>query len=243
MIGRPPDRESRPAGNRAASKSAVGTGADVATLPRPADGPRAARCAECAALARIGHPIAGYCAECAEYERRRRCCHRFTRGLIFADGYRCPRHTTDADRALLDQLDGRGKARGVTPGRWPYGPNLDVPTRERMLDWAERHDLRLSTRGRRCLHWLRKGRCAVAECLDDFLHRDWMDHVTTWTRHGRPAVLVAQPYHLRDDDAADLADLDDDPALHVQVSDESWYGHGTWFVGVWRADAAAGVIV
>ena len=172
----------------------------------------------------------------------RECCG--TDGLLYPDGRRvCWRHTTEDDRGLLFDLDKRAAGRGLKLDRnspflapldrvWPYGPNVDVTARIRMLDWAEAHDLRLS-HGNRCLHWLRTGRCAVTTCQLDPPHYRWMDHVTTWTRNGKPAVLVAQPYNLDADSFNDLAALSD-LGLTVEITRNSWYGHDTTFVGVWR---------
>lgn len=151
--------------------------------------------------------------------------------------------------AAVDALDTRAPAIGLLKRRvptpvtldcfvWPYGPNIDVAARGRLLDWAERHRLRLSNRGDGCLHWLVTGRCTEPECSPRAAA--WMDHVTAWTRDGEPAVLVAQPYVLEDDDKADLVGLAGEPSIRVEAEQTgSWYGHGTWFVGLWRAEAAA----
>lgn len=38
----------------------------------------------------------------------------------------CPRHTSDEQRALLADLDRRGRGIGIRDGGWPYGPNIDI---------------------------------------------------------------------------------------------------------------------
>ncbi|HEY9474694.1 MAG TPA: hypothetical protein VIS06_12695 [Mycobacteriales bacterium] len=177
----------------------------------------------------------------------RRCCE--ARGLLYPDGRRrCWRHATDDDRTLLFDLDKRAAARGIkidrgslfmSPNnrRWPYGPNVDVSARIRMLDWAESNDLRLSAG--RCMHWLRKGRCADRTCYGRV--GGWMDHVTGWACYGRrqPRVLVSQPYNVSAQSAAELAALTTEPGLTVEIHPNSWYGHGTTFVGVWWTDTEA----
>ena len=177
----------------------------------------------------------------------RRCCE--ARGLNYPDGRRvCWRHATDDDRTLLFDLDKRAAARGIkidrgslfmSPNnrRWPYGPNVDVSARIRMLDWAESNDLRLSAG--RCMHWLRKGRCADRTCYGRV--GGWMDHVTGWACYGRrqPRVLVSQPYNVSAQSAAELAALTTEPGLTVEIHPNSWYGHGTTFVGVWWTDTEA----
>ncbi|MER7331788.1 MULTISPECIES: hypothetical protein [unclassified Micromonospora] len=156
-------------------------------------------------------------------------------GLFYPDGgKRCFRHSSPEDRALVADLDARAAA-GRTLGErgWPYGPNIDVQSRMEMLSWAEQYGLRRAETRCQNLHWLRKGRCGVQRC--DPLGR-WADHVTRWSRNGRPAVLVAQPYGLSNDQFAQVAALNDEE-LQVAVDGTGWYGHGTTFVQVWRVDA------
>jgi hypothetical protein len=63
----------------------------------------------------------------------------------------------------------------------PYGAK-DTP----MLEWASDRGLRYSPNGH-CLHWISTGRCTHGECC--FGSRQWMDHVTGWTKAGKPALL------------------------------------------------------
>lgn len=165
-------------------------------------------------------------------------------GLRFADGnVRCYPHATEADRRLVNELDGRGLDVGLRRTRdgrwgqglaWPYGPNVDVAARARMLDWAGAHGLQLADPRHRCLDWLRGGRCARATCRSG-PRAAWMDHVTAWTHGGKPAAFVAQPYHLSVGDVAGLDGIGTAPELSIEIRSESWYGHGAWFVGIWRA--------
>lgn len=166
------------------------------------------------------------------------------RGLNFPAGHkRCLAHASVDDIRLLDELDGRAPSIGLprdTRGRglfrWPYGPNIDVAARIRMLDWATTHGLTYVDRAHTCLTWLRGGRCGRS-CYEP--RPAWLDHVTLWGREGAPAVLVAQPYHLDDRDGFQLGILDREPGLRLELRAEgSWYGFGTWFVGLWKeADA------
>lgn len=167
------------------------------------------------------------------------------RGHIFPDGQRrCPEHTSEADVALLEELDERAAVVGLTRTRWawddvyayPYGPNVHLDMRARMLDWARDNGLQLVDRHHRCVAWVRTGGCRSITCRTS-LASAWLDHVTCWSRNGAPAVLVAQPYHLSGQSVEELAGLDADPQLRVEVSRDSWYGLGTWMVGVWREGA------
>lgn len=177
-----------------------------------------------------------------------KCCD--DRGLFYGpnrDDRRCWRHATPEDRARVQEYDRRGKAIGLEAAgwqsaeklTWPYGPNISVESRGRMLDWAEAYGLRLAHPSHTCLRWLRKGRCMVAVCDSYRSHPSWWDHLTTWNRDGKSAVLVSQPYGLTDDDRADLARLDAEPGIHVEIRPDSWYGLGTTFVGVWHAGVHA----
>lgn len=74
-------------------------------------------------------------------------CDRRVNLLHFPVPY-CRRHTEQ--RALLNDLARRGRGIGIRDDAWPYGPNIDVPARAAMLDWAERQQLRLSERGDAC---------------------------------------------------------------------------------------------
>lgn len=154
--------------------------------------------------------------------------------LLYFPEPRCGRHTTGEQRDLLADLDRRAPGIGIRNGGWPYGPNIDVVGRAEMIGWAEHHKLRYSLHGD-CLHWLSRGRCGVSVCREDRNTHQWMDHVTGWTRDGKAAVLVAQPYGLFTSDIADLAKISDEWSLDVLVDGTSWYGHGTTFVQLARA--------
>lgn len=179
------------------------------------------------------------------------CCSAIRTGLVLPDGrQRCRAHATAEDVTLVEAVDDRARCLGLRRTRnpcccwgqhwaWPYGPNINVSMRLALLDWAEPQDLRRA-RSRGCPHWPRNGRCCSAwsACVGGY----WTDHVTTWTQaDGEPAVFLAQPYVLMDDDIAALRALDADPGLSVEVKAEGgWYGFGTWAVEVWRASSWQG---
>ncbi|MEV4542275.1 hypothetical protein [Micromonospora echinaurantiaca] len=147
---------------------------------------------------------------------------------------RCRRHATPEQQNLAADIDAHADELGVLNGEdWPYGPNIDVESRGRLLDWAEHHQLRLARTQCQGLHWLARGRCGVRVC-NRLGH--WMDHVTRWNRFGEPALILAQPYRLHGDDMVELGQLAAD-GLHVWVHTHGWYGWGTVAVEVWDRQA------
>lgn len=120
------------------------------------------------------------------------------------------------------------RAIGITSAQlWPYGPNHDHQARRALVNWATRESLCYSPTGQ-CLDWLRYGDCRAGH---DHTRPPWMDHLTGWTRNGKPAMLVSQPYGLTRDCLAELADLDRSD-LPVSIDGTGWYGHGTLFITV-----------
>lgn len=123
---------------------------------------------------------------------------------------------------------------------WPYGPNIDLDSREALVEWAGPIGLRQSKTHNKCLHWLRGKHCprntGYGACGATV---PGADHVSVWNRGpGRnPAVIVSQPYHLYDEDLAELGELAKDPDLVVEIDEDGgWYGMGSLWVAVWRAD-------
>lgn len=147
----------------------------------------------------------------------------------------CHRHIPPPHQTTIVDLDRRGPAIGISRGAWPYGPNIDIPSRQAMVEWAEHERLRYSPNGR-CLHWIARGRCAVRFCTADANRHPWMDHVTGWTRDGKPAVLVCQPYPIFD--VIDVANAGDAHGLQVRIADGGWYGSGAAWVALWSPSAA-----
>lgn len=168
-------------------------------------------------------------------------CGRSQQGLYFGSGigeaqWWCWRCQSTDQKQLVKSLDER--ARGVLNRDedgvlWPYGPNVYVPMRADLLDWADQHDLKIGNTG--CssgLHWLDKGRCAKRECLGK---PEFYDHTTTWLSRnsGRPALVFNQPYgHV---DLAEVREsISEYPSLTAEVGPESWYGCDTTSIYIWN---------
>lgn len=138
----------------------------------------------------------------------------------------------------------RAEARAVGLGaEWPYMPR-EVRARRQLVDWAAGHRLRYSRRGQ-CVAWLRRGQCpGVGRGRahlpgSDELHAGggWRDHVSGWTRGGKPAVLIAAPYGLTVEARGELDELAATSDLRVEIEPGGgWYGLGTTFVGIWRQE-------
>ncbi len=128
----------------------------------------------------------------------------------------------------------------VVGGRgWPYG--INSPTAQaQLVRWADALQVRYSERGR-CLHWLTRGMCAVAECRAGRVSYQFMDHITGWTRNGSPALLVCQPYDLATDDLRDLVEVAEEWQVRIRIEGTRWYGYGTTFIALWRHDVPAHV--
>ena len=173
-------------------------------------------------------------------------------GVMFDDteGTRCCYvHASQEQRDLVAALDDRAPGVGLRRAwhrdwrfhayAWPYGPNVDAGARARMLDWAEANGLQLARPSRgRCLCQVRSGQCSRAH-RDDRDALGWKDHCTLWMCEGRPAVLVAQPYVIDPRGAERLQRIASEPGLRLELTERgtSWYGHDTYFIGVW-AEAA-----
>ena len=151
-------------------------------------------------------------------------------------------------RRRAEAIRARADGTGMNPS-WPYGlAPTRLDEREAAVDWALTHHLMWS-RGHHCLHWLLTGHCNRLTCRDDPTHGfgvladhgitlsgRWLDHVTAWTRGGRPDTLVAQPYDLDDADRTGLEALGRGHGLDVEIDDASgWYRRGTTWIAVRRA--------
>lgn len=118
---------------------------------------------------------------------------------------------------------------------WPYGPNVNHQARIELVEWAEREGL-VWAPGQDCLRWLAKGRCSGA-CSTAYGPRRWRDHVSCWTRDGKAAVLVSQPYGLSNMARAQMDSEARERGLEVAVLPTGWYGHGTTFIQFTRRGA------
>ncbi len=117
---------------------------------------------------------------------------------------------------------------------------FDLDSREALVEWAGPLGLRQSKTHNKCLHWLRGKQCPRAAAYGACgATVPGADHLSVWNRGpGRnPAVIVSQPYHLYDEDLAELAELANDPDLVVEIDEDGgWYGARTIWVAIWRAD-------
>lgn len=128
------------------------------------------------------------------------------------------------------------KAAGLTPDRWPYGPNIDLTSRVRLVAWAKQHELKVARNSTPlCLTWLENGQCRGCEARglghDEFL----LDHMSGWTLNGRPAVIVNHLYSVTGRDFEMLtAAVREHPGLQVSMPGVGWYGHSTVQIEVWN---------
>lgn len=170
-------------------------------------------------------------------------------GIYFAgnESRVCPRHYTPEQAALTLELDRNGASIGLRRDDggavlWPYGPNIDVASREAMVDWARAHGLKYAAGHHvlNCVCWPTSNRrsrcdCGMRQTQFDRLDSTW-DHFTRWrSRKGGRAVLVAQPYQITDEGRAVLDEWNAREDTVVEICEESWYGHGTKFIGIWNA--------
>jgi hypothetical protein len=105
-----------------------------------------------------------------------------------------------------------------------YG--VDDKNEARIVAWAKTRGLRHSTKAC-CLHWIGRGRCGTEFCRENRNLHPWMDHVTGWTKNGKPALLLCQPHHLHQWMLRDIADAAERFGLKVAIHGDGWYGYGT----------------
>jgi hypothetical protein len=132
------------------------------------------------------------------------------------------------------------KAAGITSdAKWPYGPNIDLWSRTRLVNWAKRHGLKVARQGAPlCLNWLEKGQCRGCDIRGQGHDEFRLDHMSGWTLNGLPAVIVNHPYSLSDRDFSLLATTGEQhPGLRMSMPGVSWYGNATIQVEVWNRAA------
>ncbi|MGW6502947.1 hypothetical protein [Nonomuraea angiospora] len=135
--------------------------------------------------------------------------------------------------------EGDAKAAGITGyNHWPYGPNIDLTSRVRLVNWAKKHGLKVARHDAPlCLKWLENGRCRGCDVKGPGHDEFRLDHMSGWTRNGRPAVIINHPYFVTDRDFELLATaVRDHPGLRVSMPGFGWYGHATVQVEVWNKD-------
>lgn len=118
----------------------------------------------------------------------------------------------------------------IPNGNWPYGatrPKEDKETRLRLLEWARANELQYDDDAR-CVHWLtEEERCTRLCCGLSHMRSGWLDHITGWTRHGVPYMLLCQPYHLSARSLQHLAACAALHGLNIEINGDGWYGSGT----------------
>jgi hypothetical protein len=168
-----------------------------------------------------------------------RCCA--MHGLNFEDGAQraCPRHMTREQAALVAECDRRSRGVLTAPDNWPYGPNAEVESRRRMLDWANQFNLRHVDPSHVCPRRVEVGYCRKGwQCPDRVDGRGWSDHPTMWAARDskETVVIVSQPYGLSEYDCAEAQAVAARHGLLAELRElGAWYGHGTSFVGLWAA--------
>jgi len=109
---------------------------------------------------------------------------------------------------------------------------------EQLITWAEERNLKYSPHGH-CLHWLTKGCCESDWCGEDAR----VNHVTGWTRDGKPALLISQPHAT---DFAELAKAGKRHGLEIKINENGLSGHGMVIIEIWapqrpsKADVGVG---
>lgn len=121
---------------------------------------------------------------------------------------------------------------------WPYGPSDDSQARTDLIDWASRHDLRLSHGSGWCRHWLLNRKCYFHHA--DATGQHWEDHPTCWWHDGQRAVFVAQPYSLQDPSVPEKWARENGFEVTIDPSG-GWYGHGTVFIAMYDPDVISKV--
>jgi hypothetical protein len=91
--------------------------------------------------------------------------------------------------------------------------------------WLKRRGFRYAPRAG-CLHWLARGRCSVGYCMDGQSSREWMDHVSGYTKDGE-RYLLCQPYQLSFHACQSLMETCQEWGFHAWISGWGWYGNGT----------------
>jgi hypothetical protein len=107
---------------------------------------------------------------------------------------------------------------------FPYWATTQT-IQEQLITWAEKRNLKYSPHGH-CLHWLTKGCCESDWCGEDAR----VNHVTGWTRDGKPALLISQPHAT---DFAELAKAGKRHGLEIKINENGWSGRGTVVIEIW----------
>ena len=112
----------------------------------------------------------------------------------------------------------------------PYGHS------EKTDKWAVIRKLKYEPNGH-CLHWVCGQRCKSWVCQEGHGSRDWMDHVSGWSKDGGERILLCQPYHIGD--VVSLAVACTQFGLRATIHGTGWYGHGTVALELVHLDKSA----
>lgn len=124
----------------------------------------------------------------------------------------------------------RANAIGCGPDHgWPHE---GIELKDDLVAWAEPLRLRWNPTAGSCVHWLTEG-VDHGSCTARLSYPGWTDHMSAWTRHGVPAVIVAQPYHLDTDERVELLQLQRRYDIEVVIKNRGWYG-GSYQIELWR---------
>jgi hypothetical protein len=120
---------------------------------------------------------------------------------------------------------------------WPDGVS-DLEQQYLVGLWAKLNGLRYQEEPG-CLEWLRGEQCTdPGGGKGSACRPNWAEHLTTWTRDRRPAVLVGQPRSrsrfepLPDDEQAQLNALAEE-GMTVRIRDIGCFGQRRAYVEVW----------
>ena len=145
---------------------------------------------------------------------------------------RCRRH--EPYPGELDELDRRARAIGFDPAGggqrpfWCYGPNVHVWQRRAMIEWAEQNRLTIDRLG-----WHSAPRGWPAEMFEHSWQH-WFDHGSFWRQDGIPRLALGQPYHLSDEDKAQLQKIRTRGYKVRTDAAGRWYGFDTLAVIIVR---------
>lgn len=150
----------------------------------------------------------------------------------------CYRHAGEHWQRVWDATDARAESVLGKRG-WPYGPNIDLGSRLRLVAWADEHQLKRSgiTRDPAKAIMYGTGRKLKTHGFQNFSNPFWMDHVTLWNRDGKLACLLAQPYAESDrwdDELKSLVQAYPELELHMGGQGSGWYGSGAISIELWR---------
>ncbi|MDX3232540.1 hypothetical protein [Streptomyces sp. ME19-01-6] len=159
-------------------------------------------------------------------------------GKTHLGGVAWPYGVADPDRSHYRKDD--------SPARYKEALRDRRAAQRVVTEWAERFGLKQSEAGC-CPVWLQRSvsrRCVPERCThygNSDPDRRWLDHLTSWTKAGKPAVLTSAPYQVSKDDEARLAWWTQEDSRLCLARGTGWYGFDTTQIVMWRSDLIATV--